>query len=143
RWWGPVWAPGVGWLGRRGWWSCWVRWGTLVCGLGFHPFSASPTEPSDPRLVTRLAAGASRDARRSSGVETSTGGTFPHERSAAGPDQPQPRRIGVVGGELLTVVQWADLHPGEAVPPVRVPGQERPVQIGGDGTPWVAEFAVA
>src|SRR5699024_10324835 len=55
----------------------------------------------------------------------------------------QPRRIGVVGGELLTVVQWADLHPGEAVPPVRVPGQERPVQIGGDGTPWVAEFAVA
>src|SRR5699024_7951855 len=56
---------------------------------------------------------------------------IPHQRRWAG------------CGELLTVVQWADLHPGEAVPPVRVPGQERPVQVGGDGTPWVAEFAVA
>ena len=38
---------------------------------------------------------------------------------------------------------WADLHPGDAVPKSRLPGTERPAQLGGDGTPTVGDFAPA
>ncbi|MFW6599650.1 DUF222 domain-containing protein [Propionibacteriaceae bacterium Y2011] len=55
--------------------------------------------------------------------------------------------------ELISATDWADLHPGEALPTTTsistattqsvVPGAERAVQLGGDGTPLVAEFAAA
>ena len=44
---------------------------------------------------------------------------------------------------LLLAGHWADLHPGDAVDPNGLPGRERPLQLGGDGTPEVADFAPA
>jgi hypothetical protein len=38
---------------------------------------------------------------------------------------------------------WADLHPGDAVVVSRLPGTERPIRVGGDGTPTVAGFCPA
>jgi hypothetical protein len=38
---------------------------------------------------------------------------------------------------------WADLHSGDAVTQSRIPGSERPVRLGGDGTPTVGDFAAA
>lgn len=42
---------------------------------------------------------------------------------------------------LLIAAHWADLHPGDAVDPDGLPGRERPVRLGGEGTPDVADFA--
>jgi hypothetical protein len=36
---------------------------------------------------------------------------------------------------LRIAAHWADIHPGDAVRESRLPGGERPVQLGGDGTP--------
>jgi Domain of unknown function (DUF222) len=44
---------------------------------------------------------------------------------------------------LQIAAHWADLHPGEAVTESRLPGTERPVRLGGDGTPTVGDFAAA
>ena len=44
---------------------------------------------------------------------------------------------------LLLAAQWADLHPGDAVDPHGLPGVERAVQPGGEGTPEIADFAPA
>ena len=44
---------------------------------------------------------------------------------------------------LNIAAHWADLHPGDAVPESRLPGSERPAQLGGDGTPTVGDFAPA
>jgi hypothetical protein len=44
---------------------------------------------------------------------------------------------------LQLAAHWADLHPGDAVDPAGLPGRERPVLLGGDGTPDVASFAAA
>jgi hypothetical protein len=44
---------------------------------------------------------------------------------------------------LQIAAHWADLHPGDAVVPSRLPGSEHPVQLGGDGTPTVGDFAPA
>jgi hypothetical protein len=44
---------------------------------------------------------------------------------------------------LQIAAHWADLHPGDAVPESRLPGSERPAQLGGDGTPTVGDFAPA
>jgi Domain of unknown function (DUF222) len=44
---------------------------------------------------------------------------------------------------LQIAAHWADLHAGDAVPESRLPGTERPVRLGGDGTPTVADFAPA
>jgi hypothetical protein len=44
---------------------------------------------------------------------------------------------------LQIAPHWADLHPGDAVPESQLPGSERPVRLGGDGTPTVADFAPA
>ena len=44
---------------------------------------------------------------------------------------------------LHIAAHWADLHPGDAVPESRLPGSERPAQLGGDGTPTVGDFAPA
>jgi len=44
---------------------------------------------------------------------------------------------------LQIAAHWADLHPGDAVPESQLPGSERPVRLGGDGTPTVADFAPA
>jgi hypothetical protein len=44
---------------------------------------------------------------------------------------------------LQIAAHWADLHPGEALVPSRLPGSEHPVQLGGDGTPTVGDFAPA
>ncbi|HEY6683893.1 MAG TPA: hypothetical protein VI030_13005, partial [Propionibacteriaceae bacterium] len=41
---------------------------------------------------------------------------------------------------LRIAAHWADLHPGDAVTVSRLPGAERPVQLGGDGTPTVGDF---
>lgn len=43
--------------------------------------------------------------------------------------------------QLELVVHWVLQHPGEAVRPGVVPGMERPIRLGGEGTPEVAEFA--
>ncbi len=42
---------------------------------------------------------------------------------------------------LLIAARWADLHPGEAVNPDGLPGAERAVRPGGDGTPEIGDFA--
>jgi len=44
---------------------------------------------------------------------------------------------------LHIAAHWADIHPGDAVPESRLSGSERPVQLGGDGTPTVAGFCPA
>ena len=44
---------------------------------------------------------------------------------------------------LLLAAQWAGLHPGDAVDPHGLPGVERAVQPGGEGTPEIADFAPA
>ena len=44
---------------------------------------------------------------------------------------------------LQIAAHWADCRPGDAVPVSRLPGTERPAQLGGDGTPTVADFAPA
>jgi hypothetical protein len=44
---------------------------------------------------------------------------------------------------LHIAAHWADLHPGDAVVESRLPGSERPVRLGGDGTPTVAGFCAA
>ena len=43
----------------------------------------------------------------------------------------------------MIAAEWADLHPGDAVDPDGLPGRERAVTIGGDGTPEVADFCLA
>jgi hypothetical protein len=44
---------------------------------------------------------------------------------------------------LQLAAHWADLHAGDAVTECGLPGSERPVRLGGDGTPTVADFAPA
>jgi hypothetical protein len=44
---------------------------------------------------------------------------------------------------LQIAAHWADLHPGDAVQVSRIPGSERPIQVGGDGTPTIGDFASA
>ena len=44
---------------------------------------------------------------------------------------------------LEIAAHWADLHPGDAVPKSRLPGTQRPVRLGGDGTPTIGDFAPA
>jgi Domain of unknown function (DUF222) len=44
---------------------------------------------------------------------------------------------------LQIAAHWADLHAGDAVPESRLPGTERVVRLGGDGTPTVGDFAPA
>ncbi len=44
---------------------------------------------------------------------------------------------------LLIALHWADLHPGDAVDPDGLPGRECPVQVGGPGTPDIADFCLA
>jgi len=44
---------------------------------------------------------------------------------------------------LLLAAHWADLHPGDAVPERRLPGTERAIRLGGEGTPTVGDFAAA
>ena len=44
---------------------------------------------------------------------------------------------------LQIAAHWADLHPGDSVPPSRLPGTEHPVRFGGEGTPTVRDFAPA
>src|SRR4249920_3246994 len=44
---------------------------------------------------------------------------------------------------LEIAAHWADLHPGDAVPKSRLPGIQRPVRLGGDGTPTIGDFAPA
>jgi hypothetical protein len=44
---------------------------------------------------------------------------------------------------LHIAAHWADLHPGDAVAESRLPGTEHPIQLGGDGTPTVGDFAPA
>jgi hypothetical protein len=44
---------------------------------------------------------------------------------------------------LEIAAHWADLHAGDAVVESRIPGTERPVRLGGEGTPTVADFAPA
>ena len=44
---------------------------------------------------------------------------------------------------LQIAAHWADLHSGDAIREDRLPGAEHPVQLGGDGTPTVADFAPA
>jgi hypothetical protein len=44
---------------------------------------------------------------------------------------------------LQIAAHWADLHPGDAVVPSRLPGAEYAVRLGGEGTPTVGDFAPA
>jgi len=44
---------------------------------------------------------------------------------------------------LQIAAHWADLHPGDAVPERRLPGTERAIRLGGEGTPTVGDFAAA
>jgi Domain of unknown function (DUF222) len=44
---------------------------------------------------------------------------------------------------LALAATWADLHPGDAVDPAGLPGRERAIRPGGDGTPEIADFCLA
>jgi hypothetical protein len=44
---------------------------------------------------------------------------------------------------LQLAAHWADLHLGDAVQTSRIPGTEHPVQVGGEGTPTIGDFAPA
>jgi hypothetical protein len=44
---------------------------------------------------------------------------------------------------LELAAHWADLNPGESVAERRLPGMERPVRLGGEGTPLLGDFAPA
>ena len=44
---------------------------------------------------------------------------------------------------LHIAAHWADLHPGDALTQSRIPGTQHPIQLGGDGTPTIADFAAA
>jgi hypothetical protein len=44
---------------------------------------------------------------------------------------------------LHIAAHWADLHPGDALTPSRMPGTQHPIRLGGDGTPTIADFAAA
>jgi Domain of unknown function (DUF222) len=44
---------------------------------------------------------------------------------------------------LQIAAHWADLHPGDAVATRRLPGIDRPIRLGGEGTPTVAGFCPA
>jgi Domain of unknown function (DUF222) len=44
---------------------------------------------------------------------------------------------------LQIAAHWADLHPGDALPPPRLPGTQHPIRLGGEGTPTVGDFAAA
>jgi hypothetical protein len=44
---------------------------------------------------------------------------------------------------LQIAAHWADLHPGDALTESGIPGSERAIQVGGDGTPTVGDFAAA
>jgi hypothetical protein len=44
---------------------------------------------------------------------------------------------------LHIATHWADLHAGDSVPQSRLPGTERPVRLGGEGTPTVGGLAPA
>jgi Domain of unknown function (DUF222) len=44
---------------------------------------------------------------------------------------------------LQIAAHWADLHPGDAVQVSRIRGTERPIRVGGDGTPTLGDFAPA
>jgi hypothetical protein len=44
---------------------------------------------------------------------------------------------------LHLAAHWADLHAGDALAKSRLPGIERPIRLGGDGTPTVGDFAAA
>jgi hypothetical protein len=44
---------------------------------------------------------------------------------------------------LQLAAHWADLHPGDAVQTRRIPGTQRPIRVGGDGTPTIGDFAPA
>ena len=44
---------------------------------------------------------------------------------------------------LQIAAHWADLHPGDAITESRLPGSERAIQVDGDGTPTVGDFAAA
>jgi hypothetical protein len=48
----------------------------------------------------------------------------------------ETRRLQIAG-------HWADLHPGDALTQSRIPGNQHPVRLGGDGTPTIADFAPA
>jgi Domain of unknown function (DUF222) len=61
--------------------------------------------------------------------------------TAADDTEHQSRAVEVK--RLQLAAHWADLHPGDAVDPAGLPGRERPVLLGGDGTPDVASFAAA
>jgi hypothetical protein len=47
--------------------------------------------------------------------------------------------------KLIMATEWADCHPAESINPyqLRIPGGDRPIHPGGDGTPDMAGFAVA
>jgi hypothetical protein len=44
---------------------------------------------------------------------------------------------------LQIAAHWADLHPSDAVSEGRLPGTERPVRLGGEGTPTIGDLASA
>jgi hypothetical protein len=44
---------------------------------------------------------------------------------------------------LHIAAHWADPHAGDALTKSRLPGTERPIRLGGDGTPTVGDFAAA
>src|SRR5690606_22424453 len=47
--------------------------------------------------------------------------------------------------KLIMAAAWADCHPPESIDPtqLQLPGGDRPIHPGGDGTPMIAAFCVA
>ncbi|MGA9749112.1 MAG: hypothetical protein WBQ50_16770 [Nocardioides sp.] len=63
--------------------------------------------------------------------------------AAAAIDDAHRRLVAVECEQLQLAAHWIDLHATEVEEPAGVPGGERTVRVGSDGTPWVPEFAAA
>ncbi len=63
--------------------------------------------------------------------------------AAAAIDDAHRRLVALECEQLRLAAHWIDLHAVESEVPAAVPGGERTVRVGGDGTPLVPEFAAA
>ena len=55
------------------------------------------------------------------------------------------RELAARNRKLIMAVAWAEQHPPESICPdqLSIPGGDRPLRLGGDGTPPIANFSVA
>ncbi len=65
------------------------------------------------------------------------------EATIAAAEDNERLAVQVETDRLLIAAHWAELYPGDAVDPEGLPGRERPIRVGGAGTPEIADFCLA